>query len=115
MCRVLAVLLEAKIRDLAENVTVTALRSQPEQLLPANIPPAFQTLAPVLSNMDPAGAECTVIISSILQGLAVGFGQAVRSIGVRQGFTVNETQVVYTEAKAMFGPLKPSITIHDAR
>ncbi len=81
----------------------------------AELPPAFQNLPPVLSTMDPAGAENTVIIPSILNGLATGFGQAVQSIDGWQGFTVNAAHVVDTNSNAVFGPLKPDITIHDSR
>ena len=115
MCHVLAGVLEAQCKNVARHTTVAIMHSPVEELLSANIPPAFRTLPPVLSDMDPAGAEDTVLIPAIVQGLAIGFGQAVQSIGEWQGFTVNEAQVVDTKASAVFGPLKPDITIHDAK
>ena len=114
-CHVIAGLLEAKLKSIAHQTTITTLHSQLDLLLMAELPPAFQNLPPVLSTMDPAGAENTVIIPSILSGLATGFGQAVQSINGWQGFTVNAAHVVDTKSNAVFGPLEPDITIHDSR
>ena len=114
-CHVLAGLLEARLNSIAHHTTVTMLHSQLDLLLTAELPAAFQNLPPVLSIMDPAGAENTVIIPSILNGLATGFGQAVQSIDGWQGFTVNAAHVdtQSTKFNPWFGPLKPDIIIYD--
>lgn len=61
------------------------------------------------------GADNTVIIPSILTALANAFGEDLQIVNGYRGFTFNHARVVDTQANAVFGTLKPDLTLYDPR
>ncbi len=107
-------LLEAKNKVIASRTSFSPLSDQQvQELLPANVPPSFQTLPGKLKNMQ--GGENAVLIPTIHSALAEAFGKELQDVNGYQGFTINSATVVDTKANPVFGALKPNITIHDAR
>ena len=107
-------MLEAQSKAIASRTSCSLLPDRKvQELLPATVPPTFQTPPDILKNMQ--GADNTVIIPSILTALANAFGEDLQIVNGYRGFTFNHARVVDTQANAVFGTLKPDLTLYDPR